>query len=45
MFITTAPKISYCRCSEAVIELDGDELNAWQFAYRELQKAIPCKGL
>jgi hypothetical protein len=24
--------------AQGLIKLDGDELNAWQFAYRELQK-------
>ena len=29
--------------SKKLVELDGDELNAWQFAYRELQKLSYAK--
>ena len=27
-----------------LVELDGDKLNAWQFAYRELQKLSFAEG-
>ena len=28
-----------------LVELDGDRLNAWQFAYRELQKLSYAEGM
>lgn len=40
MFTTNGNKMvgRIVEAAQGLIKLDGDELNAWQFAYRELQK-------
>ena len=40
MFTTNGNKMvgRIVEAAQKLIELDGDELNAWQFAYRELAK-------
>ena len=45
MFTTTGNKMvgRIVEAAQQLVELDGDELNAWQFAYRELQKLSYAK--
>ena len=46
MFTTNGNKMvgSHCRRCKQLVALDGDKLNAWQFAYRELQKLSFAEG-
>ena len=45
MFTTNGNKMvgRIVEAAQGLVELDGDELNAWQFAYRELQKLSYAK--
>ena len=45
MFTTNGNKMvgRIVDAAKQLVELDGDELNAWQFAYRELQKLSYAK--
>ena len=46
MFTTNGNKMvgRIVEAAQGLVELDGDELNAWQFAYRELQKLSYAEG-
>ena len=46
MFTTTGNKMvgRIVEAAQQLVALDGDTLNAWQFAYRELQKLSYAEG-
>ena len=46
MFTTNGNKMvgRIVDAGQQLVELDGDKLNAWQFAYRELQKLSFAKA-